>query len=83
VRRSQCPQPAEYRYRVSCGNGKPFHDVSRATAHAKKRSGFCSSQARVPTQLSLNLSECLEIVGVKKMMGVRDARSSAVELGSN
>jgi hypothetical protein len=42
---------------------KPFHDVSRATAHAKKQSGFCSSPARVPTQSSLNLSECLEIVG--------------------
>jgi hypothetical protein len=30
-----------------------------------------------------HLPECLEVVGVKKMMGVRDARISALEFGSD
>ena len=45
------------------------HCARNATACAKKPSSFCSFPDRVSTQSSLNLSECLEIIVVKKLMG--------------
>ena len=54
------------------------HCARNATSCAKKPSSFCSFPDRVSTQSSLNLSECLGIIVLKKLMGVRDARSSAI-----